>query len=241
MDHLHQISHRVIKCSKYADGFYNSVINDKDGHIPLPLIMFTCTALRYALLEWQKNKGVYPKASKSKFKADRPDRSNYFNYRKDVGKNASCCAATGHKLVTSPGIAHMYTFVMNTSNTLPESYQQRVHKHTLETVKRHISNNPSFRLKHPGVPDGSDGSGGTLYPLTENQTRPIAQVTGRVPYLPCGGYYTMPHILATHRVVYYARRSGVRLPLLCIQNVVTYTHHQNDTYVTLFAGVAVMQ
>jgi len=105
----------------------------------------------------------------------------------------------------------------------------------------HISNNPSFGLKHPGVPDGSDGSGGTSYPLTENQTRPVAWATGRVPYLPCGGYYTMPCILATRRVVYYTRRSGVRLPLLCVRNVVTYTHHRNDTYVTLFAGVAVMQ
>ena len=51
-----------------------------------------------------------------------------------------------------------------------------------------ISNNFSFRLKHPGVPDGSDGSDGTLYPLTENQMRPVAQATGRVAYLPCGGY-----------------------------------------------------
>jgi len=59
-----------------ADGFYNSMINDKDGHIPSPLIMFTCTALCHALLEWQKNKGVHPKASKSKLKADRPDPSN---------------------------------------------------------------------------------------------------------------------------------------------------------------------
>jgi len=33
-----------------------------------------------------------------------------------------------------------------------------------------ISNNSSFRLKHPGVPDGSDGSDGTSYPLTENYT-----------------------------------------------------------------------
>jgi hypothetical protein len=33
-----------------------------------------------------------------------------------------------------------------------------------------ISNNSSFRLKHPGVPDGSDGSGGTSVALTENQT-----------------------------------------------------------------------
>jgi len=43
-----------------------------------------------------------------------------------------------------------------------------------------ISNNPSFRLKHPGVPDGSDGSDGTSYPLTENYTLPVAQATGRV-------------------------------------------------------------
>ena len=104
-----------------------------------------------------------------------------------------------------------------------------------------ISNNSGFRLKHPGVPDGSDGSGGTSYPLTENQTRPVAQATGRVAYLPCGGNDIMPRILATCRVVYYAPRSGVRLPLICVRNVVTYTHHQNDTYVTLFAGVAVMQ
>ena len=104
-----------------------------------------------------------------------------------------------------------------------------------------ISNNSSFRLKHPCVPDGSDGSGGTSYPLTENQTRPVAQATGRVAYLPCGGYYTMPLILATRHIVYYGRRSGVRLRLLCVLHVVTYRHHRNDTYVTLFAGVAVVQ
>jgi len=51
-----------------------------------------------------------------------------------------------------------------------------------------ISNNSSFRLKHPGVPDGSDGSDRTSYPLTENQTRPVSQATGRVASLPCGGY-----------------------------------------------------
>jgi hypothetical protein len=74
---------------------------------------------------------------------------------------------------------------------------------------RCISNNPSFRLKHPGVPDGSDGSDGTSNPLTENYTLPVAQATGRVAYSP---------------------------PLLCAR----YTHHQNDTCVTLFAGAAVM-
>jgi hypothetical protein len=43
-----------------------------------------------------------------------------------------------------------------------------------------ISNKPGFHLKHPGVPDGSDGSDGTLYPLTENCTLPVAQATCRV-------------------------------------------------------------
>jgi hypothetical protein len=56
------------------------MIDNKEGHIAMPLIIFTCTALPNALLEWQMNKGVHPKASKSKLNADRPDRSNYFNY-----------------------------------------------------------------------------------------------------------------------------------------------------------------
>jgi hypothetical protein len=43
-----------------------------------------------------------------------------------------------------------------------------------------ISNNPGFRLNHSGVPDSSDGSDGTLYPLTENYTLPVAQAMGRV-------------------------------------------------------------
>jgi hypothetical protein len=114
------------------------MINNKDGHIPLPLIMFTCTALRHALLERQKNNGVYPKVSKSKLKADRPDLSNYFNYMNDAGKMASCSAGTGSKLLTSPGIADTYTFLMNTWNTLPESYQQRVYNNTVATVKCQI-------------------------------------------------------------------------------------------------------
>jgi len=44
----------------------------------------------------------------------------------------------GRKLLTSPGVADMYTFLMNTWNTLPESYQQRVCNNTLATVKRQI-------------------------------------------------------------------------------------------------------
>ena len=106
--------HRANNCGKSADGFYNSMINDKDIYIPSPLIMFTCTILHYALLVWQKNKVVHLEVSKSKLRADRPDHSNYFNYNNDNGKHASCCTAMGRKLLTSPGIADAYIFLINT-------------------------------------------------------------------------------------------------------------------------------
>jgi hypothetical protein len=51
---------------------------------------------------------------------------------------------------------------------------------TVGTQTSIISNNTSFRLKHPGVLDGSDGSDGTTHPLTENYTLPVTQATGRV-------------------------------------------------------------
>jgi len=123
---------------KYADGFYNSMINNKYSHIPSPLVMFTCTSLRHALLEWQQNQGVHSKVSKSKLQEDRPDRSNYFNHKNNGRKIVSCCAVTCHKLLTSPGIADTYTFLMNTWITLLESYYQRVYDQTLATVKGQI-------------------------------------------------------------------------------------------------------
>jgi len=104
-----------------------------------------------------------------------------------------------------------------------------------------ISNKPRFRLKHPGDPDSSDNSGRTLYRLTENQRGRVAQTIGRVKYLSCGSYFNMPLVIATRRIVYYPRRSGVSLPLLWVRNVVMSMHHWNDTYVTLFTGVAAMQ
>ena len=82
-------------------------------------------------------------------------------------------------------------------------------QHDSRFPTKHSSNNSNFREKHPGVPDGSDGSDGTSYPLTENYTLPVTQATGRVAYI-----------------------------LLYI--VVTFTHHQKDTCVTLFAGAAVI-
>jgi len=94
------------------------------------------------------NKGVHPKASKPKLKADRPDCLNYFNCKNDGGKNASCCATTGRKLLTSPGVADTYTFLMIIWKTLPESYQQRVYNKTLATVKHQIqpAENPTHAV-----------------------------------------------------------------------------------------------
>jgi len=112
------------------------MINDKDSHTLSQLIMFNYTALCHALLECRKNKGVDLKASKSKLKEDRPDRSNHFKYTNDDGNNEFCSSATGRKLFTSPGVAEKFTFWMNTWNTLPESYQQRVYKNTFDTVER---------------------------------------------------------------------------------------------------------
>jgi hypothetical protein len=42
------------------------------------------------------------------------------------------------------------------------------------------SKNSSFGQKLRGVPDGSEGSDGTSYPLTENYTLPVGQAMGRV-------------------------------------------------------------
>jgi len=56
--------------SMHDKGFYNSLIDDKDGHIPSLPMMFSCTALCPAPWEWHKNQGVHPKAFKSKLMPD---------------------------------------------------------------------------------------------------------------------------------------------------------------------------
>jgi hypothetical protein len=84
------------------------------------------------------NKDVPLKASKLMLKEDRPDRLNYFNFKKNRAENAFCHSATGSKLLTSPGVADTYAFLMRTWCTLLESYQQRVYNNTLATVKSHI-------------------------------------------------------------------------------------------------------
>ena len=59
-----------------------------------------------------------------------------------------------------------------------QEHMRNVEKARLTTTN--IRNNSSVHQKHPGVPDGSDGSEGTSYPLTENFTLPVAQATGRL-------------------------------------------------------------
>jgi len=49
---------------------------------------------------------------------------------------------------------------------------------------QYISNDPSFHQKHSGDPDGSDGSDGTSYPLTKNDTLHVAQAMGPAAYVP---------------------------------------------------------
>jgi len=129
----------------YDDGLYKFMIDDNDTHIPSPLIMFTCTVLCHALLEWHKNNGVYPKASKSQLNAARPDHSNYFNYKYDGGMIASCCTVTCRKLLNSSGVVDTYSVLMITWNTLPLRYQQRVYIDIPATVKPEIqqAENPS--------------------------------------------------------------------------------------------------
>jgi hypothetical protein len=89
-------------------------------------------------MEWAKNQGVHPKASKSELKADRPDRSKYFNYTNDRDQTEFCCTALGGKSLTSLGVADMYTFLMNTQISILGIYQQLVYKHTVPTVKYQI-------------------------------------------------------------------------------------------------------
>jgi hypothetical protein len=57
-----------------------------------------------------------------------------------------------------------------------------MNQRSMSRTKGIINNNPSFRLKHPGVPDGFNGSDGTSNPLKVNYTLPVAQATGCVAY-----------------------------------------------------------
>jgi len=103
--------------------------------------------------------------------------------------------------------------ILYISQTNPSEYLAVYSVSFQDRDTRSISKNLSFRRKHPRVLDGSDGSDGSLYPLRNRYTLPVAQVTGHISSLP---------------------------PVLCSRKMVMYMHHQNDKCVTLFAGVAVI-
>jgi hypothetical protein len=92
----------------------------------------------------EKEQTCYSKSFEVKPKVDRPDRSKYFDFKSDRGTNSSCCAATGRKLLAWHGVPDTFTFLMNTVNTLPDSFQQTVYKNTLAQVKHrsHRAENP---------------------------------------------------------------------------------------------------
>ena len=52
--------------------------------------------------------------------------------------------------------------------------------HSRAVWESQIRNKLSFRLEHRAVPEGSDGSDRTPYPLTENYTLAVAPATGQV-------------------------------------------------------------
>ena len=74
---------------KYADGFYNFMIADKEGQIPTPLIIYTCAAFRHSLLEWEKNGGAPPKARSKLETQAKQNPATYFNYKNDGGSTPS--------------------------------------------------------------------------------------------------------------------------------------------------------
>ena len=120
---LYHSANHWIKC---FDGFNYILLDGKNSYTPSPSIMFTHTALGHGLLEWDRNKDNHLNASQSQLNVDRPDCSNYFNYKNEGSSNTSCRARMSCKLSTSTSIADPYTFLINHWHTLPECYPQRV-------------------------------------------------------------------------------------------------------------------
>jgi len=97
-------------------------------------------ALHRAMLGWSgKRKKVFIQklASQSWMRKDVIARATSWT-RMMLVRSHPVALTTGRMLLTSPGVADRYTFLINTWNTLPESYQQWVYKNTLATVKHQI-------------------------------------------------------------------------------------------------------
>ena len=77
--------HRSNSRGKYADGFYNFMVADEGGQIPTPLVLYTCTAFRHSLLEWERNSGAPPTVRSKLEVTTKQNPANYFNYTNDSG------------------------------------------------------------------------------------------------------------------------------------------------------------
>jgi len=107
----------------------------------------------------------------------------------------------------------------------------------------YISNNCGFHQKHPGVPDSSDGSDGTLYPLTENYTLPVAQATGRIAYVPLYIVVKFTHHQKDTCVTLFAgaavmlKRSTQRLAMWNHSYYVSFNDFQNICVQCVFSSM----
>jgi hypothetical protein len=127
-------------------------------------------------------------------------------------------------MVISSKFAYSLLTVCHSSFNSPLCFHRvRLTRHTTHRPSLHsdsqdmslnINKNSSFCQKHPRFPDGSDASDRTSHPQTDTYTLPFTPATTQVRRIP---------------------------PVLCTWSAVRYTHHQNDTYVTVFPDAEAMQ
>jgi len=147
--------------------------------LPLSLISFCSLRLQWICNDrlgfWIRDGGsqVFKTAASAKCKSVRNPHANH----PDTPVALTSASKYFHILPAPPGALQCVLRLCNSN--LRCSWK---HLHIWRYL--YISNNPSFRLKHPGVPDNSDGSDGTSYPLTENYTLPVALHTHLHYYAP---------------------------------------------------------
>ena len=90
-----------------------------------------------------------------------------------------------------------------------------------------ISNNSSVRQKHPGVPDGSDGSDRTSYPLTENSTLPVVPATGRVAHVLLYFVVTFTHHQKDTCVTFFAGAAVELKPFTQCLAMLNHTYYSS--------------
>lgn len=90
--------------------------------------------------------------------------SRLLDQQNDGGKNASCSPGIVVKLLPSSGIAETATFLMNTGNTLLESYQQRLFENTLTTGNSQIQQADNLTLDGVISTDTVHGNDDILFP-----------------------------------------------------------------------------